>query len=111
MKYHKLRNVDLKTCTVEQKIAANLAFFLLMNTDIEKNYKNAPTGICKDELIQQGIELAVKIFNNTDKYKKYDIDSTICALRAGLENYILSGEHIFTSYKQIGKIFPAYYLN
>ena len=26
MKYHKIRNIDIKTCTAEQKIAYNMAF-------------------------------------------------------------------------------------
>jgi hypothetical protein len=42
---------------------------------------------------------------------KFDIDAIFCCLNAGLENYLNSKYHIIASYEEIGKIFPALYLN
>lgn len=111
MAYNRIKNIDIKTCTHEQYTAYKIARYIIDNTDILYKYNISVSGICKSDLIYQSIQLATKIFKSTNNYNKYDIDLTICALRAGLENYILSGDYILTSYEKIGNIFTADYLN
>ena len=42
---------------------------------------------------------------------KYNEDAIFCALNAGFENYLKAKYHILSSYKEIGEMFPANYLN
>lgn len=49
----------------------------------------------------------IELYGNNNKY---NIDAIASCLRAGFENYINSKYHILSSYKDIGRMFPAYYL-
>ena len=49
-------------------------------------------------------------FDYRETWKKYDIDAIQAALNAGMENYF-NGCSILSSYEEIGKTFPALYLN
>lgn len=56
LKYHKIRNVDMQVCTVEQKIAYNLA--LRYRHIVKSQLDKCPTGIQKAEIIQQAVNLS-----------------------------------------------------
>ena len=109
MKYHKIRGVEKTVCTAEQKIAYNCAFLIfedcrynwLGNTDkarwvLEYHEHNA---------------ISEQLERLKEKGCKYDIDAIQCALNAGLHDYIFGTEHVLNSYEDIGKAFPANYLN
>lgn len=97
MKFHKIRNVDKKICTAEQKIAYNYAFAdyeWVMRSDMELHeYLNNVTN---------------RIKNNPD-LKKYDIDAIIHCLRNGFINFCKSKYHILHNYESIGKVFFSMY--
>lgn len=110
MKYHKIKNVPLETCTCEQKIAYNLAFSHY--TIYIKSYNNAPFAFQKSTIIHRAVNDMIKHYKNSYDYVegKYNIDAIFCALNAGLENYFNTKYKILSSYEDIGKIFPANYL-
>lgn len=97
MKYHKIRNIPLDVCTVEQMVAYNLASTYAI--DCVKSGKFHTYA----EIAQY---ITANFYNG-----KYDIDTVFCALNAGIEAYCKAKYHILTSYGEIGKMFPANYLN
>lgn len=100
MKYHKIRNVDLTVCTAEQKIAYNLAW----------QYRDYVLSGKFSSYAEAAQELS-NIYKRTEKKPgQYDIDSIFCALNAGLEEYC-KRPFIACSYSEVGKAFPAHYLN
>ena len=111
MNYHKIRNVPLEVCTAEQKIAYNLAWDLYINFDFDKKLSIAPTGWCKSELIFQAKDYCVKRIKRTEKWQKFDIDAILSAWMLGIEDYMLNTNKILTSYEEVGRVFPAAYLN
>lgn len=111
IKYHKIRTVDKSICTAEQKIAYELAFRLHISYQDSWNAmkSRSVSEMCLSNAINDLIGEATTMFQRSEWATKFDIDGTICALRAGLRNY-LDGFFIATSYEQIGKAFPAHYL-
>ena len=97
MKYHKIRGVDKSTCTAEQKIAYNMAWYIW--NDCRYNWTDCRTRIDWSEQENAAI-----------RDKRCDIDSIFCALRAGLHDYLTGSAHVFTSYQDIGTAFPANYM-
>lgn len=109
LQYHKIKNVPLEVCTVEQKLAYNLSY----NSDLYsylKLYNMAETGVQKSEIIHDYIRLCMKRFSFIDTKVKHNIDGIFCCLNAGMENYFNSDNYYLTSYDEIGKMFPANYL-
>ena len=111
MKYHKIANVDKSVCTCEQKIAYNIAFRLHISyadqfSEVNAINPGAARSNCAD-LAREGL----KWYKMSYSYKpgKYDEDAIFSALLAGLYDY-LSNFHIFSSYEDIGRAFPAHYL-
>ena len=111
VKYHKIRNVDKHICTVEQKIAYNIAFTLHIN--IEDQYRKllSRSVIAAEDFLYQVIQMEINSFKVNYPNSRYDIDGIFSALRAGLADYLMSDHHIFSDYKECGKAFPAYYLS
>ena len=110
MIYHKIKNVSMEVCTAEQKIAYNLAFSNY--SWIKKYYDKAPTEICKSEIMSEGILKMLENYKLSWGYKegRYNEDAIFCCLNAGFRDYINGNIHIFASYEEIGKTFPAHYL-
>ena len=106
MKYHKIKNIPLTICTAEQKIAYNLACSNYRN--YIDTYNKMPMQFQKDAIIHRAINDMIKLYGNNNKY---NIDAIASCLRAGFENYINGKYHILSSYEDIGRMFPAYYLN
>ena len=110
MKYHKIRGIDLNVCTAEQKIAYNLAF--RAHITFEETYKKAVTvsAICASDALEQIIDFEMNAFRSSYSYTgKFNEDAIKSALRAGLSDYLLHF-HLYSTYEEIGKAFPAYYL-
>lgn len=110
MKHHKIRGVDLNVCTAEQKIAYNLAF--RAHITFEETYKKAfaVSAICASEVLEQILDFEMSSFRASYSYTgKYNEDAIKSALRAGLSDYLLHF-HLYSTYEEIGKAFPAYYL-
>lgn len=109
MKYHKIKNVEKSVCTCEQKIAYNVAF---SNYDLfQKQYKAQVVQIHKSDIAFEFVNFCMRqIMRNESIAKKYNIDAIQCALNAGAENYLSAKYHILSSYEEIGKMFPSYYL-
>ena len=112
MKYHKIRNVPMEVCTAEQKIASNIAFRLHINYQDDYDKVKGYPEIVVSDAINQLVTAGVKLYTTAYEYKpgKYNLDAIASALRAGLREY-MDKPQIFTMYSQIGKAFPAYYLN
>lgn len=113
MRYHKIRNIPKEVCTCEQKIAYNVAFLQDNHFGDEFREKaKAATEIQIHEMLQNILQFAIREMENSPSkvLEKYDIDAIVSALRAGLREYL---EHpkILASYDEIGKAFPAFYLN
>lgn len=111
MKYHKIRGVPLDECTAEQKIAYNLSFMYYYN--VLKEYNRLPMQFQKSELVSASVRKMLDLYRMGRDYKpgKYNEDAIFCALNAGFENYLKAKYHILSSYKEIGAMFPANYLN
>ena len=109
MKYHKIRNVPLEVCTAEQMIAYNAAF---ASRDLfVKQFKAQVVQLHRGDICLEFVRFCLnKLKQNEKILKKYDIDSIQCALNAGAENYLDSNNSILSSYEEVGKMFPAYYL-
>ena len=105
MTYHKIKNIPLTECTAEQKIAYNLAFMYYDN--------RLPMQLQKSELVYTSIREMLDLYRMGRDYKagKYNEDAIFCALNSGFENYLKAKYHILSSYKEIGEMFPANYLN
>ena len=97
MKYHKIRGIPLTVCTAEQKIAYNISF---ANYDWirvqQKDWRKELQTICLR-------------YATDPKFARYDMDLVYSALLAGFKQYA-HYPFIATSYEQIGKAFPAHYL-
>ena len=111
MTYHKIKNIPLTECTAEQKIAYNLSFAYYYN--VLKEYNRLPMQFQKSELVYTSIRKMLDLYRMGRDYKpgKYNEDAIFCALNAGFENYLKAKYHILSSYKEIGAMFPAIYLN
>ena len=111
MKYHKIKNIPLTVCTAEQKIAYNLSFAYYYN--VLKEYNRLPMQFQKSELVYTSVRKMLDLYRMGRDYKpgKYNEDAIFCALNAGFENYLKAKYHILSSYKEIGAMFPANYLN
>lgn len=109
MKYHKIRNVPIEVCTVEQKVAYNEAFSAYIN--FGETWKKCKTGLQRSDLVSQIVSYSIEKYKRMDdKFKsRCDIDSFSSSLRFGLEQY-MDNYFIATSYKEIGECFPALYL-
>ena len=111
MKYHKIRGVPLDECTAEQKIAYNLAFAHYYN--VIQEYNRLPMQFQKSDVVSASVRKMLDLYRMGRDYKpgKYNEDAIFCALNAGFENYLKAKYHILSSYKEIGAMFPANYLN
>ena len=109
MKYHKIRNVDINTCTAEQKIAYNMAF----SADITfgDKFRKLDTAMAKDDAVHDIIRHLFRQYHAGYDYKagRYNEDAIQAALNAGLGSY-LEKPFIAWDYESIGKAFPANYL-
>ena len=112
MKYHKIRNVNLNVCTCEQKIAYDLAFRAHISFQDKFNDAIKISNICAFNLVMEIRDFELRNYRNAYGYNpgKYDEDAIFSALNAGLMNY-LKNPFIAWEYEQIGKAFPANYLN
>lgn len=114
MKYHKIRGVDLHVCTAEQKIAYNLAW--RANLRCGERFRECLHLVTLAEAKSSALKLAREMF---DEYRasydyqrnpgKYTDSAIFGALLAGLYDYLCK-PFIATDYKNIGKAFPARYL-
>ena len=111
MTYHKIKNIPLTECTAEQKIAYNLSFAYYYN--VLEEYNRLPMQFQKSELVYASVRKMLDLYRMGRDYKagKYNEDAIFCALNAGFENYLKAKYHILSSYKEIGAMFPANYLN
>lgn len=109
MEYHKIRGIDKSVCTCEQKIAYNAAF---ANYDLFANiYKAQVVQIHKTDIVFEFVQFCMRqIKRNVSIVQKYNIDAIQAALNAGGEKYLSADHFILSSYEEIGKMFPAYYL-
>lgn len=110
MKYHKIRNVPLETCTAEQKIAYNIATY---NEYLRDRYNAARkiSAVCASEIFDEILGIAFNSWmRSPDNHGKFDNDAIWCCLRAGFANYLVK-PFIAWDYETIGKSFPASYLN
>lgn len=104
MKPHKIRNVDIKVCSAEQKIAYNMAFSDYTHIErVQREYTQAAASEAAARLRDIHIDELKR--NNT----KYDIDVIFCAYNVGIWDYITAPYHILGSYEDIGKMFPIEY--
>ena len=109
MKYHKIKNVEKSTCTAEQKIAYNCAFLIF--EDCRYNWLGNRDKARSVLEYHEHNAIREQLERLKEKGCKYDIDAIQCALNAGLHDYIFGAEHILNSYEDIGKAFPANYLD
>ena len=115
MKYHKIPKVSLNVCTAEQMVAYNMARRLgcIYNENFKRRFSKL-TGVQKSDVIFQLVDEAVKMLKNSYEYNnintKYNVDYIICAFRGGIEDYINQNTPILWYYEDVGKIFPANYL-
>lgn len=104
LRTHKIRNVDKDVCTVEQKIAYNMAF---SDYDVVKRtMKNYGRAI--------GLSVAYKLRDGHIKTMlesgtQYNMDAVFCAYNAGIEEYCNRNFEILGSYEEIGETFPIQY--
>lgn len=97
VKYNKIRNVPLEVCSVEQKIAYNLAFNAHINFDYDPTvHSKAMIDLLADNQMQN----YVRVYGG-----KYNNDAICVALKAGLGAY-LEKPFIAVDYESIGKAFP-----
>lgn len=115
MKYHKIKGVDLSTCTVEAKIAYNYAsircdrYLPLYNKSETAAEKKQIIFLLTNLIID---ELRYNIINGICKHN-VDIDGVQCCLNYGLDEYMKQSTwhgKILTSYEEIGAIFKSQYL-
>lgn len=113
IKYHKITKVEKAICTAEQKIAYNYAStYADRYRDTWKKSADKYCEFQKSDFVREAIEWCMKMLRtNAEIQRKYDIDGIFCALNAGMRNYFEAPYGIMTSYEEIGKTFPALYLN
>lgn len=111
MKYHKIRNIPLDVCTIEQVVAYNISFRADIN--FGKRFAEALkiSETTARDFVAEIIRREVEYFPKMDNYspKKFNIDAIFCALNAGMFEYMKS-PFIANDYKQVGEAFPAEYL-
>lgn len=109
MKYTKIRNIPFDVCTVEQKIAYNLAFRAHISFQDKFNTLKAEQKFetVISEFISDIIRFEIKEYSQN--YTIGNIDAIFSALNAGLRNYF-EKPFIASNYDDIGKAFPANYL-
>lgn len=108
IKYHKIKGIDKRICTAEQKVAYNMAF----NIHIERGdeYDAMKTAVDKSNAIAEWVDTECRLFSQNHPEAKIDIDGVFAALRLGLPKYLTKdGFFIATDYRQIGDAFPAVY--
>lgn len=109
MTYHKIRGVDKSTCTAEQKVAYNMAWRIW--GDCRYHWDACKTRIDWAEQESKAIRDYMDEWQRVYAAKnKYDTDSIFCALRYGLHDYLTGTAHVLTSYEDVGKAFPANYM-
>ena len=108
MKYHKIINIPLSVCTAEQKLAYNFA--CMYYNEIKAAYDKCTCNFQKSDIIHQGVDYILNRLSEQVK-NRYNVDAIQCCLQSGLETYLNCKYHIIASYEEIGKIFPALYLN
>lgn len=110
MIYHKIRGIDKNICTAEQKLAYNIAFRI--SIDARYNWAQDASAAARSAAEHSATAdyLLIWTRDHADAARKYNTDAIFCALRAGLHDYLISGAPIATSYDQVGRMFPAYYL-
>ena len=101
-KTRKIKNIDKSICTVEQKLAYNIAFRIYINHETE--YKKIPTESAKAEAREKLTRLYLKSIDS----EKYNHDVIFAALNAGLEKY-LNKNFIACNYEEVGEAFPINY--
>lgn len=106
MKCHKIRGIDLKTCTAEQKIAYNYAF---MWVDCGKKIfnSNSPESV-KSEELQDIVQSIIRNIKQNGTDRTHNIDAIITAFRNGFRGYC-KNFFIASDYESIGKAFPILY--
>lgn len=111
MKYKKIRGIDKSVCTAEQMIAYNLAWaYAGKYRDTWKKSAEKYSRIAQTEFIHEAVQWCMKFAD--DKIRaKYNVDAIQSCLNAGMENYFNGKYRILSSYEEIGKTFPAYYLD
>ena len=114
MKYHKIYGVALEVCTAEQKIAYNIAFrrHISHQERFDALESMGASESAKSEAISRLCQLGLENFRMSYGYKpgRFDEDAIMAALHAGLRSYLESKHQILGSYEEIGKMFPAHYL-
>lgn len=116
LQYHKIRGVDKSVCTAEQKIAYNMASRIYGDIRFAKAWQQYDSGKVPAFLQNDWESKAIREYLTTWQrdYNKasahYNEDAIFSALRAGLHDFICHHGPIFTSYREVGQAFPAYYL-
>lgn len=108
MRLHKIRGVEKDVCTVEQKIAYNMAFNAHINFgDQYEKIKESGCEAAIAECVIKIRDIELRWFQGNQKYKKVrcDIDGIFVALNNGLRNY-LDRFFIANDYEIIGERFP-----
>ncbi len=108
LKCKKIRGVDKKTCTAEQKIAYNLAFMCHVGNrhDICDVLKSDKAESVKCEVLHKVINFYVDIFKQEYGESEYNVDVVWVSLVRGLRGYLCGSNIVATSYEEIGKMFP-----
>ena len=110
MNYHKIRNIEKSVCTCEQMIAYNIAFDAHISFGDKYQKAVKVSTICADDALHDIIQFELNAWKRNKDCKKYDIDAIFSALLAGLHDYLVK-PFIASDYAQVGKAFPALYLN
>lgn len=110
-RYHKIPKCEKCVCTAEQMIAYNIAWRLNLTygDEFRAQLPNV-SRIAADEAVFKLRDIGIANYKSAYDYSpKYDIDSIFGALTAGLAAY-LKKPFIATNYEDIGRAFPAHYL-
>lgn len=110
-KLHKIRGVDLDTCTAEQVIAYNYAHscyhdYIDAYRHAEHEYdKIAVCNQCIRACIDMIMVKRISDIADNGKHNGYDVDAIYYALHAGMRRYFENGYSILASYDTVGDIF------
>lgn len=108
MRTHKIRNIDKAVCTVEQKIAYNIAFRVHIGYqekfDKLREINPGEANIACHDLTR----LYIEEFKNLYPNNKANLDAVFHCLMNGLYNYMCK-PFIAADYKTIGEAFPILY--
>jgi hypothetical protein len=103
------RNPAKSVCTAEQKIAYNMASRIYGDIRFAKAWQQYDSGNdWESKAIREYFITWQRDYNKASAY--YNEDAIFSALRAGLHDFICHHAPIFTTYKEVGQAFPAYYL-